>query len=238
MKALSKLNKLYWKKVPANKTTSSNIWPSNEMLVRVPAKGFILDAGCGDGQLSEWFSKKDFLVNAIDINKNAIENCKKNNTKVNYSTQDITKRTKFKSNCLDLICFRFTLTNIHRNEWSALRKEIDRLVSPEGFIWLAEPLVSSDYQKRYELSKRLLNDKYAIFVFKNPDTARNITTTNQLKVALDKKEISRISRHYTKKELMNLFPTFEIIKEKIVKITSPSGFTMNTFTGLLKRKAN
>jgi len=223
------LNKEYWKKVPANATTSVDIMPSDEDLNHIPIAGRVLDVGCGDGQLSEWFSKKGFSVSAIDINQNSIEACKKRDTKVDYSIQDITMKTTFKNNFFDLICFRFTLTNIHREEWPALRKEIDRLVSPKGFIWLVEPLVSDDYQERYELSSKLLNDERVIFVFKDPKIARAVVTIDQLRTAINQGAISRISRHYTKEELIGLFPALKIVQEKMIEIISPSGFKLNTF---------
>ena len=235
MKSLSELNKEYWKKVSADKTTSLKIMPSDEDLDLVPTAIHVLDVGCGDGQLSEWLSEKGFLVSAIDINENAIIACNKRNTKVNYTLQDITKRTTFENSLFDLVCFRFTLANIHRDEWPVLRKEVDRLVAPGGFVWLAEPLVSTDYQKRYELSKRLLNDEHTIFIFKNPRTARDITTTDQLQTAIERGEVYSISRHYTKKELMNLFPAFKILREKMIVVKSPSGFNIQTFTALLKK---
>lgn len=229
-------NKEYWKKVPAGKTLSSVIRPSDEDLNDVPISGNVLDVGCGDGQLSEWLSKKGFHVSAFDINQNAIESNIKRKTKVNYSVQDISKKTTFGSEFFDFLCFKYPLANIHKKEWPAVRKEINRLVSSKGFVWLVEPLISNDYKSRYELAKIITKDEHTMFVFKNPETAKNITTMDQLQNAIDQNEIARISRHYAKKELIDLFPNFKIIREKIIEDISPSGFKLNTYVGLLQKE--
>ncbi len=142
---LSILNKEYWKKVSADQTTSVDILPSDKELSYISKGGKVLDVGCGDGKLAEWLSERSFSVNATDINQNAINANKKRDTKVTYSLQDITSKTTFPDHFFDLLCFRFTLANIHRDEWPSTKTEIERLVSPKGFIWLAEPLFSTDY---------------------------------------------------------------------------------------------
>jgi ubiquinone/menaquinone biosynthesis C-methylase UbiE len=229
------LNKEYWRKVSANETTSMPIFPDQSVLDHVH-RGRVLDAGCGDGQLAEWLSEKGFLVFAIDINENAIENCRKKKTKVKYSLEDITEKLVYPDNFFDLICFKFTLANIHRADWPSLRKEVNRIIRPGGFVWLAEPLISDDYEKRYVLSCDLLNDNGAIFVFKDTDLASRIKNKEDLQNAIAKEEISRISRHYKKEELLDLFPGFEPVSEKIMEKISPSGYKLNTYIGLLKKE--
>jgi len=232
------LNKKYWKQVPAEKTTSMDILPSEEILKHIPKSGNILDIGCGDGQLAEWFSQKSFQVSGIDINQNAIKACQNKKTNVDYSLQDITTKTTFNDSFFDLVCSKFTLANIHQAEWDLFRKEIKRIVKPGGYAWVVEPLVSESYADRYKLAQDLFTDKHAIFVFKDPNLARSITTSKDLEDAISREEISRISRHYTKKELLNLFPSFNIINEEIHKIKSPSGYNLNVFIGLLKKESN
>lgn len=232
---LNQLNKKYWNTVPANQTISTNILPSNTILKKIPPKAQILDIGCGDGQLSEWFAKKGFSVHAIDINKNAIKNCQQKQTKVNYILQDITQKTTFSNYIFDLICFKFTLVNIHKQGWAFLQKEIDRISSSKGLIWIVEPLVSEDYKERYKLCEKFFKEKYTIFVFKNPEATKQIDNIQKLKTAIQKNEISRIVKHYTKKELLALFPNFKIISNKTIQIKSPSGFKMNTFIALLEK---
>lgn len=230
------LNKECWKKVSASQTTSVDIRPTDKELSQVPTNGNVLDVGCGDGKLAEWLSKKSFSVSAIDINQNAINANRKRNTKVTFSLQDITNKTTFPDQFFDLLCFKFTLANIHRDEWQSTKKEVERLISPKGFVWLAEPLVSSDYKERYELSKKILNDEHAIFVFKNPETAKNIDTAEQLQNALDHDAVLRISRHFTREELDKLFSSFKKVRETTIEVVSPSGFKINTLVALLSKQ--
>lgn len=210
--------------------------PTDKELSQVPTNGNVLDVGCGDGRLAEWLSKRSFSVSAIDINQNAINANRKRSTKVTFSLQDITDKTTFPDHFFDLLCFKFTLANIHRDEWQSTKKEIERLISLKGFVWLAEPLVSSDYKERYDLSKKVLNDKHAIFVFKNPDAAKKVTTAEQLQNALGHDEILRISRHFTKEELDKLFSSFKKVHETIIEVVSPSGFKINTLVALLRKQ--
>lgn len=232
------ITKKYWKSVPANKTVSVSLQPSDEELHHVPARACVLDVGCGDGQLAELLAQKEFSVFGIDINHNAIEANINRNSKVHYRLEDITEKTSFVNNQFELICFKYTLANIHREEWPAVRKEVERLLTSKGFVWLAEPLVSNDYQERYDLSDKLLKDPHAIFVFNDPQVARTITTIEQLQEALLKGKILRISRHFKKEELIKeIFPHFEIISQKIVQIPSPSGFILNTLVALLQHRS-
>jgi DNA repair protein RadC len=53
--------------------------------------------------------------------------------------------------------------------------------------------------------------------------------------AIAKEEILRISRHYKKEELLDLFPGFEPVSEKTIEKLSPSGFKLNTYIGLSKK---
>lgn len=223
-------------KISADQTTSVDIFPSDKELGYIPTGGNVLDVGCGDGKLAEWLSERSFSVSAIDINQNAINANKKRDTKVSYGLQDITIKTTFPDYFFDLLCFRFTFANIHRDEWPSTKTEIERLVSPEGFIWLVEPLVSTDYQERYDLSKKVLNDEHAIFVFKNPETAKKIATTEQLKNALNQDAIQRISKHFTREELDQLFSSFKKVHQKTIEVVSPSGFKINTLVALLRKQ--
>jgi len=71
-----------------------------------PKNGKILEAGCGTSSLSIYLSKNEFNVNCVELNQDmldlAIRMNEKNNGKVNYSKQDITK-LNFEDNELDTI---------------------------------------------------------------------------------------------------------------------------------------
>lgn len=234
---LKDLNKDYWKQVPSHKTTSVDILPGDDVLSRIPQPSRVLDIGCGEGKLSEWFSGKGHHVSAIDINPNVIDANIKLGTKVEYSIQDITSKTSYRDGTFNLVCSKFTLANIHSEEWDLFRKEIKRIISPKGFVWIVEPLVSEDYSERYELAKLLFKDEHTIFVFKDPDMAKTVHTIKQLENAISQGKVSRISVHYTREALLDLFIGFDVVTENVLEINSPSGYKINTFVGLLQKRS-
>jgi 2-polyprenyl-3-methyl-5-hydroxy-6-metoxy-1,4-benzoquinol methylase len=157
--SIKTLNKEYWKKIPAGETTSVDVTISDSELNMIPHGGHVLDIGCGDGQLADYLDEKGFQVEAIDINQNVIKANQTKQSRVRYSQQDIAAgKTNFADGMFDLLCFKYTLANIHREEWPLVREEVARLIKPKGFVWIAEPLISPDYQERYALAKELLDE--------------------------------------------------------------------------------
>ncbi len=233
---LSQLNKHYWQNSPAGETTSIDVKPTRAVLARFPPQARVLDVGTGDGRLAEWLSRQGFDVVGIDINTHEIEATRHRETSVDYQVQDIAVGTVFQDSFFDLLCFRFTLCNIHRDEWDALAREVDRLTAARGYVWLVEPLVSPSYTERYRLAREVSDDEHALFVFKDKDAARTISTKGQLRDAIEQGAVSRISRHFTVSEIKTIFSSFDLVSRKKVKLISPSGFTIDTFVALFQKK--
>lgn len=139
MKSLNESNKEYWQKYKPGQIPTVPKEPPSELLSNINT---ILDVGTGDGVLAEKLVQKGFEVYGIDIAENVIEENKKRNTKVNYSVQNIINKTNYPNSFFDLIIFRFTLTNIHKESWKNLGEEIFRLLKNGGRVWVLEPLVS------------------------------------------------------------------------------------------------
>ncbi len=235
---LTNQNKIYWSSVPAGKTTSTDIVPTEEEYSFLKPGMKVLDVGCGDGQLCEILSEKGLDVYGIDINNNAIQSNKDRNSKVQYSVQDFaSETTSFENESFDFVSFKFALTNMSKDEWPTVKIEAERIVKKDGYVWVVEPLISPDYEKRYMLSKSLLGDDKALFVFNNPETAAKIKTREDLHKAMENNEISRISRHFDRSEIMDIiFPSFTPVTERVYVISSPSGYNINTLIILMKRK--
>lgn len=230
---LNKQNKKFWQKYKPGEVPG----PSNEPPLKLlKNKNYtILDIGTGDGLLAEKFSKDGFNVCAIDIAKNIINENKKRKTKVKYSIQDITQKTNFPNNHFNLIIFKFTLTNIHKESWNKVGKEVFRLLKPGGFLWTLEPLVSNSYRKRYVLASNFINDKNCVYVFYEKDLASQIRTKEDLGEAIRKEKVSRIVKHYTEQELKRIFIDLSLKESNKIEITSPSGFKINTFEGIFQK---
>ena len=121
MSMLNKKNENYWQKYKPGTIPSAPFDIPKELLKTTD--GNILDVGTGDGKLAEKLSKNGHNVYGIDIAENIIKENKKRETNVKYTIQDICKKTKFHDNYFDLIIFRFTLTNIHKEGWKKLGKD-------------------------------------------------------------------------------------------------------------------
>jgi ubiquinone/menaquinone biosynthesis C-methylase UbiE len=197
--------------------------------------GPILDVGTGDGLLAENLSRKGLTVFAIDIAKNIIEENQKRISRVDYSIQNITAKTSFPSEYFDLIIFKFTLTNIHKESWNKLGNEIYRILKPGGKMWILEPLVSESYQDRYQLATNFIKDPHCVYVFTDKDLAAKINTVSDLKTAIKNDQVSRIIKHYTQEELKSIFPKFKLIDSRTLDIPSPSGFPIKTFEGIFSK---
>lgn len=235
IKDLNRQNAAYWQNYKPGEIPSMPVNVPNDLLINV--SGPVLDVGTGDGVLAEKLSYKGLNVFGIDIAKNIIEENLKRNSRVKYSVQDITHKTKFKDNFFDLIIFKFTLTNIHQESWKNLGKEIYRVLKPYGTVWVVEPLVSESYNSRYKLSSFFIKDANCVYVFNDKSLAKEINTKDQLQRAIDNNQVSRIIKHYTLNELTDIFGKLEISGHRTLKISSPSNYLMNTFEGVFTKKS-
>ena len=234
-KNIAQQNIEYWQSYKSGKIPTVPLAPPQELLNGI--KGPILDAGTGDGVLAENLALKGFMVYGIDIAKNIISENVNRNSRVNYSVQNMSDKTNFPDGFFDLVIFRFTLTNIHQESWSKLGEETFRILKPGGKIWLLEPLVSESYKTRYELAANFVADRNCAYIFYDKSLARKINTKEDLKKAISDKKVSRIVKHYTLDELSQIFGKFKMVGNKLIKITSPSGFNLNTLEGIFEKSS-
>ncbi len=230
---LNKQNKEYWQNYKPGEIPSPSQEPPKKLLLNLT--GNVLDIGTGDGNLAEKIATRDVKVYGIDIAENIIEENKKRKTKVIYSVQDITSKTSFPDNYFDLITFKYTLTNIHKESWTQLGSEIFRILRPQGMVWVFEPLVSESYLERYKLSNYFVEDKNCVYVFSEKDLAKKINNKEQLEEAIKQKKVIRVIKHYTKEELEFIFSKLKLSEWRKTHITSPSGFNIDTFEGVFKK---
>lgn len=194
----------------------------------LPEDASVLDVGTGTGRLAELPAGLGFKVSAIDINEREISANAERKSGVGYRVQDITGATTFPDASFDLLAFRYVLTNIHKDQWQSFSAEVDRITKSGGFVWLAEPQVNVEHKARYKLASELLDDEHALYVFKDRALASQVTDRSELNKVIVSDGIARIVRHYTEDELLRLFPHFEKISEKHVRLTSPSGYPLDT----------
>lgn len=99
----------------------------------------ILDAGCGNGYMSEKFAKrvgKNGIVYAVDIEEISITHLQKEITEQNIipMVADITKTTPFSDSFFDLIYLSTVLHIFSVNQIATFTKEIKRILKPGGTL--------------------------------------------------------------------------------------------------------
>ncbi len=62
--------------------------------------------------------------------------------------------------------------------------------------------------------------------------AEKISSKKELEQAIKENKVSRIVKHYSIEELRQVFNKLELIDQRIIEVTSPSGFILNTFEGI------
>lgn len=231
---LNEKNKEYWQSYKPGEIPS----PSNEPPFKLlkETKGNVLDVGTGDGILAEKLAEKGFSVFGIDIAENIIDENKKRNTKVKYSIQDIAEKTNFPDNYFNLILFKYTLTNIHKESWDFLGREIFRILKPLGKVWIFEPLVSDSYKERYKLASYFIKDKNCVYVFSQKNLASKIKSVDNLKEVIKENKVSRIIKHYGEEELISIFRKLRLLEKRETQIISPSGFEIKSFEGIFMKE--
>jgi len=231
---LNEKNREYWQRYKPGKIPSPSQEPPENLINNI--RGSILDVGTGDGSLAEKLAKKNYSIFGIDIAENIICENKKRKSSVNYSIQDITKKTTFPDDTFALIIFKYTLTNIHKESWNFLREEVFRILRPLGKVWFFEPIFSESYKERYRLASHFISDKNCVYVFSDKSLAEKVKTKEDLKKAIKEQKVSRVIKHYTKEEIETIFSNLKLIQSRKTQIISPSGFKINTLEGVFLKK--
>lgn len=94
----------------------------------------ILDAGCGEGYLSRFYSQKGAKVTGIDFSPNLISEAKQHsqNFDITYLVGDICQLEDFQPNQFDIILCNLVLLNVDCLERSL--QEFHRVLRPRGFL--------------------------------------------------------------------------------------------------------
>jgi ubiquinone/menaquinone biosynthesis C-methylase UbiE len=229
-------NKAFWQTYEAGTTPHVATAPDDTVYARLEPGTIALDIGCGDGALAEELANRNLQVYGIDINQNAITAAHERRTDVHYSVGDICEGTDFATESIGFATLRYILTSVHRPAWPAFTDEMERIMAPGSYVWLAEPLMNEAYASRSALAEPLTGEPQTLYVFKDRDLADKVRTPEALQEAIDTDKISRICRLYSDMELLSLFPGFELVDQALHEDTSPSGYPLATTVMLLQKR--
>ena len=120
---------------------SSNLAAMDQFL-NVDGK-FIIDAGCGDMSLSRELSKRGARVLAIDPDPIQAAKNQKADTIANVGfAQSGADAIPVESHSVDGVIFSYSLHHVPKELYPAVFKELFRVLNPNGFIYVIEPVAS------------------------------------------------------------------------------------------------
>ncbi len=109
----------------------------------------LLDAGCGDGHLLNYFCKNSGGIGyGIDSSEVAIKLAKKKYTKLKFSKQDL-KKLKFEDNYFDKIVSYNVIEHI--KEQDDVMEELKRVLKKDGILVIGTVIRNSLCWKLYQL---------------------------------------------------------------------------------------
>jgi len=217
------INKQYWSTVEPGEILAGYCFPGEELTKFLTTKSKVLDVGCGNGKISEYLYKENYVVTGIDINKKALNENRKRNSNIIFIEADITEELPFADSSFDAITVPYVFVSIIDVEKAQkAANELIRVLKIGGFLWICEATYSKDYNKRYKAGKEITGlDNVAPSFFKNGN---------------NQEKIKRFIRHYSNKEMDTLFQSLNKLSSKqIAVISSSSGMTVQTIVSVYKK---
>lgn len=159
--------KKYWNSV-AEKKEFSTPFNFEDFSKYVSKEDVILDVGCGYGRtLNQLYEEGYHNLIGIDFSENMIERGKKQYPYLDLRVKQGKTIDMEDGSCDSVILFAVLTCIIDDAEQMALLKEIERVLKPNGIIYINDFLLNTDERnlKRYELFK----DKYQYGSFELPE---------------------------------------------------------------------
>jgi ubiquinone/menaquinone biosynthesis C-methylase UbiE len=124
---------------PKIKRTTAIVKPMLRMLKKEGENLKVLDAGCGDGSVSELIIKKGYRVWGIDNNREVLKEAQKRGVKIFEG--DLEKDFPFQNNFFDVIWCLRVLEHIFNTE--RFLKECYRVLKPNGVLIITAQNIAS-----------------------------------------------------------------------------------------------
>jgi len=202
MKIKSKnINKNAWQSWYPKKEKIDKDMPLLEEIFRKNGASKILDAGCGIGRHTIYFTEKGFKVYGFDFSpyavKRAKERLKEKRLRADLKIWDIRRKVPYKDNFFDAL---LSIRVFHHNNSKTIKKiieEFSRVVKKGGFIYIQVP-------------PRQIMLKYAMFDERKGKNGSKIEEGTYIPDHGSEKGIPHHS--FTKTELKKLFSDFKIKK--------------------------
>ena len=185
----------------------------DSFLEHVPAKGNILELGCGPGNVVKYLKskRKDLYILGIDLAPEMIKEAKKQNPDSNFEVMDIRNADQIKQKFSAVIA-AFCLPYISYNDVAALFRNFYHLTANNGLLYLScmegtrersgyektsftgDSEIYINYYERNEIELWLKEHNFDIKAFYTKDYPETdgSTTTDMIYIA---KKISQLGRN-------------------------------------------
>lgn len=117
-----------------------------------PGGCFLIDAGCGDMSLSRQLAARGASVLAIDPDPVQAEKNRQADTIVNVGfTQTGAQTIPVEPASVDGVLFSYSLHHIPKADFRAVFDEMRRILKPEGFVYIMEPVAAGPLNEVMQL---------------------------------------------------------------------------------------
>jgi 2-polyprenyl-3-methyl-5-hydroxy-6-metoxy-1,4-benzoquinol methylase len=110
------------------------------IIKQIPKNKKILDLGCGDGELVEYFAKKGWSIGGLDLNYAS-----------NYVKLGDALNTKFRARSFDVIVCTDLIEHLNLSDHEKLIHEIKRILKNNGSLILGAPNLAHLFSRLYFL---------------------------------------------------------------------------------------
>lgn len=107
----------------------------DDLIIRLPHKARVLDAGCGAGVPVTQILSKQFRVTGVDFSAAQIELAKQHVPNAEFLCQDM-MQLDFPAETFDAICSYYAIIHVPRQEQQPLFVNFHRLLKPGGYALL------------------------------------------------------------------------------------------------------
>ncbi len=107
-----------------------------DFLELLPKNGKILDVGCGPGSEVKFFIERNFLVEGVDLSEEMIKIAKQMVPKGIFKVMDF-RKLEYPDKTFDGIFANYSLIHIPEKEVVPTLREFNRVLKPDGIIYIA-----------------------------------------------------------------------------------------------------
>jgi ubiquinone/menaquinone biosynthesis C-methylase UbiE len=140
-------------------------------LSKLPAHATILDAGCGPGRDSAYFSSKGYEVTGIDLSSKFIQIARQTVPKATFTLMDL-RRISFLEQSFDGIWACASLLHLERTEVPAVLRAFHRILKTGGVLFV---MVKEGVGKKL-VRDGMLGKKRRFFTYFQPEAVRTLLT--------------------------------------------------------------